>query len=57
MRVRFDTLVYDLWGRRLPQLEKEHFVVTFGPGGVRTARADPSIRVGLDREDLYAERD
>lgn len=56
IRAEFDQLVYDHWGKRLPALEKEYYVVTFGAGGVHQVRTDPSIRVGLDMEKTFSER-
>lgn len=56
LRAEFDQLVYDPWGRRIPKLEEEYFVVTFAAGGARQVRADPSIRVGLDHEKSYSEK-
>jgi hypothetical protein len=56
LRAEFDQLVYDKWGGRLPQLEKEYYVVTFGSGGAETVRSDPGIRIGLDLEKSYSER-
>lgn len=56
LRAEFDQLVYDPWGRRIPKLEEEYFVVTFAAGGARQVRADPSIRVGLDYEKSYSEK-
>ncbi|MCC8191211.1 MAG: hypothetical protein LIP77_11360 [Planctomycetes bacterium] len=55
IRAEFDQLVYDHWGKRIPALESEYFVVTFGLGGVYQVQSDPSIRVGLDIEKSYAE--
>ncbi len=55
LRAEFDQLVYDPWGRRIPSLEKEYYVVTFSAGGVRQVRSDPSIRVGLNHERTYSE--
>ena len=52
----FDQLVFDIWGKRIPALEQEYFVVTFGAGGVQQVRSDPSIRIGLDMEKSYSER-
>lgn len=51
----FDQLVYDIWGRRIPALEKEYYVVTFGTGGAAEVRTDPSVRVGLDLHGSYSE--
>jgi len=51
----FDQLVYDIWGRRIPALEKEYYVVTFGTGGAAEVRTDPSVRVGLDLHGTYSE--
>ncbi len=56
IRAEMDQLVYDIWGNRLPDLEREYYVVTFGSGGVEQVRSDPSIRVGLDMEKTYSER-
>lgn len=56
IKAEFDQLVYDSWGRRIPLLEKEYYVITFGSGGVEQVRSDPSIRVGLDMEKTYSER-
>lgn len=56
IRAEFDQLVYDPWGRRIPKLEEEYFVVTFAAGGARQVRSDPSVRVGLDHEQGYSER-
>ncbi|MCD8351126.1 MAG: hypothetical protein LUC93_11005 [Planctomycetaceae bacterium] len=56
IRAEFDQLVYDPWGKRIPELEQEYFVVTFGAGGARQVRSDPSIRVGLDLEKTYSEQ-
>ncbi|MCC8179817.1 MAG: hypothetical protein LIP23_02765, partial [Planctomycetes bacterium] len=56
IKAEFDQLVYDNWGKRMPVLEKEYYVITFGAGGVEQVRADPSIRVGLDMERTYSER-
>ncbi len=55
LRAEFDQIVHDPWGKRLPELEKEYYVVTFGAGGARQVRSDPSIRVGLNRERAYAD--
>lgn len=55
-RVEFDQLVYDQWGERIPKLEKEYFIVTFGSVGVRMVSSDPSIKVGLDLEGGFNER-
>lgn len=56
IRAEFDQLVHDTWGKRLPVLEQEYYVVTFGSGGVAQVRADPSIRIGLDLEKTYSEK-
>jgi hypothetical protein len=55
LRAEFDQIVYDTWGKRIPALEKEYYVVTFGSGGARQVRSDPSIRVGLNLERSYSE--
>ncbi len=56
IRAEFDQLVYDPWGKRIPELEQEYFAVTFASGGVQQMRSDPSIRIGLDMEKTYSER-
>ena len=56
LRAEFDQLVFDRWGDRIPALEKEYFVVTFGSGGAAEVRTDPGVRVGLDLEKTYSER-
>lgn len=55
IRAEFDQLVYDPWGKRIPALEQEYYVVVFGSGGVQQVRSDPSIRIGLDMEKTYSE--
>ncbi|MDR0361095.1 MAG: hypothetical protein LBJ46_00165 [Planctomycetota bacterium] len=55
LRAEFDQLVYDIWGKRLPALEAEYFVVTFGAGGAQQVRSEPSVRVGLDLKGAYSE--
>lgn len=56
IRAEFDQVVHDIWGKRLPALEKEYYVVTFGSGGAELVRSDPSVRIGLDMEKVYSER-
>lgn len=56
IRAEFDQLVYDNWGKRLPALEKEYYVVVFGSGGAAQVRSEPSVRIGLDMEKTYSER-
>jgi len=56
IRAEFDQLVYDNWGKRVPELEKEYYAVTFGMGGVQQVRSDPSIRIGLDMEKAWSEK-
>ncbi len=53
IKAEFDQLVYDIWGKRMPALEKEYYVVTFGSYGVEQVRSDPSIRIGLDMEKTF----
>lgn len=55
IRAEFDQLVYDPWGKRIPVLEQEYYVVVFGSGGTQQVRSDPSIRVGLNMEKTYSE--
>ncbi|MCX7934915.1 MAG: hypothetical protein N3A66_06610 [Planctomycetota bacterium] len=57
MRVEYDQIVRDKWGRRVPALEKEYFIVTFGPGAVRQVPVEPSLQIGLKQEEgLYSEQ-
>ncbi|MFH0911909.1 MAG: hypothetical protein V1918_10445 [Planctomycetota bacterium] len=54
-RAEFAQLVYDRWGRRIPELEDEYFVATFGPGHPQALRQGPKITVGLAVEGTYSE--
>jgi hypothetical protein len=56
VKAKFDQIVLDVWGKRLPALEKEYYAVTFGLGGAQTVQSDPSVRIGLDLEKSYSER-
>lgn len=55
-KVEFSQLVYDNWGNRIPELEKEYFVVTFGPKNMRkVSMPRQKISVGLDVMGSYSE--
>ncbi|MHC4886810.1 MAG: hypothetical protein ACYTGH_17170, partial [Planctomycetota bacterium] len=60
-KVEWAQLIYDHWGNRIPELEKEFFVVTFGsprdgagPNG-RIHNVKPSISVGMNAAGLSGE--
>lgn len=55
MRMEWSQVVFDSWGKRVPDLEKEYYVVTFGDGRPLTTRTRPSITVGLNNESGYSE--
>lgn len=55
VQVEFSQLVYDKWGNRIPDLEKEYYVVTFSHGNPRLVRTRPSMDVGLYVEGGYSE--
>lgn len=55
LRMEWSQIVFDEWGQRLPELEKEYYVVTFGDGKPQMQRTRPSITVGLNNEGGYGE--
>jgi hypothetical protein len=55
LNYEFDQLVFDKWGERIPTLEKEYFLVTFGDGFPRLVRTDPTIRLGMELAGGYSE--
>ncbi len=55
IRVEFSQLVYDKWGRRVPLLEKEYYIVTFGYGTPKLVRTDPSITIGMNTQSDFSE--
>lgn len=55
MRMEWSQIVFDEWGRRIPELEKEFYVVTFGDGKPLMQRTRPTITVGLNNEGGYSE--
>ncbi len=55
VRVEFSQLVYNKWGQRVPQLEEEYFVVTFGHGRPQVVRTDPTIQFGLKSEEGFSD--
>lgn len=55
VRVEFNQIVYDQWGKRVPDLEKEYFFITFGTGKPRLVRTAPSMTIGLDAGSTYSE--
>lgn len=56
VQVEFDQLVYDRWGKRVPELEGEYFMVTFSTGSARLVQTEASLRIGLDKPGGYSER-
>jgi hypothetical protein len=57
-KVEFSQLVYDIWGERIPELEKEYFVITFGPQEMAYRNytpVRPKINVGLNTRGSYSE--
>ncbi len=55
VQVEYDQLVYDKWGQRMPLLESEYYIVTFGPGQPKIVRTEPSLTVGLNIQGGYSE--
>ena len=57
LQVEYNQIVRDKWGRRVPALEKEYFIVTFGPGAVRKVPVEASLQIGLKQEEgIYSEQ-
>lgn len=56
VKVEFCQLVYDKWNRRVPPLEKEYFIITFGSGTPRTVRTDPTVTFGLKTDGEFSEK-
>ncbi|MHC4872479.1 MAG: hypothetical protein ACYTFY_11600 [Planctomycetota bacterium] len=56
-KVEFSQLVYDQWGNRIPELEKEYFIVRFGPKQMRrlSMPGKQKISVGLNSRGSYSE--
>ncbi len=54
IQVELSQIVYDKWGERIPELEKEYYVVTFGHGAPTRMRTRPSVEVGLHNEGGYS---
>ncbi len=57
LRMSWSQVVYDIWGKRVSDLEKEYYVVTFGDGKPLMQRTRPTITVGLNNEGGYSEFD
>lgn len=55
MRIEWSQIVFDIWGERITELEKEYYAVTFGDGKPLMQRTRPSITVGLNNEGGYSE--
>lgn len=55
LRMEWSQVVFDIWGKRIPELEKEYYVVTFGDGKPLMQRTRPTITVGLNNESGYSE--
>lgn len=55
LRMEWSQVVFDIWGKRLGELEKEYYIVTFGDGKPMMQRTRPTITVGLNNESGYSE--
>lgn len=55
LRMEWSQVVFDSWGKRIPDLEKEYYIVTFGDGKPLMQRTRPTITVGLNNESGYSE--
>ncbi len=56
-RVEFTQIVYDRWGERIPALEDEYYIVTFGKADTWSVQAEPTVSVGLDAESDFGARE
>lgn len=57
LRMEWSQVVFNIWGERVAELEKEFYVVTFGDGKPLMQRTRPSITVGMNNEGGYSEFD
>ncbi len=55
IRMEWSQVVFDHWGKRIPELEEEYYVVVFGDGKPLLQRTRPSISIGLNNESGYSE--
>ena len=55
IRMEWSQIVFDHWGKRIPELEEEYYVVVFGDGKPLMQRTRPSITIGLNNESGYSE--
>ncbi|GHS92343.1 hypothetical protein FACS1894139_06320 [Planctomycetales bacterium] len=55
IKIEWSQVVFDIWGERIPELEKEFYVVTFGDGKPAMQRTRPTITAGLNNEGGYSE--
>ncbi len=55
IRMEWAQVVFDHWGKRIPELEEEYYVVVFGDGKPLMQRTRPSISIGLNNESGYSE--
>ncbi len=55
IRMEWSQVVFDQWGKRIPELEEEYYIVVFGDGKPLMQRTRPSISVGLNNESGYSE--
>lgn len=54
-QVEWSQIVHDKWGKRIPELEEEYYVVTFGDGLPRRQVTRPSLTVGMHTEGGFSE--
>lgn len=54
-QVEWSQIVLDKWGKRIPELEEEYYVVTFGDGLPRRQTTRPSLTVGMQTEGGFSE--
>lgn len=54
-QVEWSQIVVDKWGKRIPELEEEYYVVTFGDGLPRRQTTRPSLTVGMHTEGGFSE--
>ena len=55
IKMEWSQVVFDSWGKRIPELEEEYYVVVFGDGKPLMQRTRPSITIGLNNESGYSE--
>jgi len=55
IEIEFSQRVLNKWGDRIPELEEEYFVITFGDGIPKVKSSKPSIDIGMKHEGGYGE--